>query len=193
MTEKLGMGPRVRLVAFAVALVCAVACITATTAFGYGKATYQTALNGTFVFPGTGLALGFWGWCDFGGGTLTAGTSADCQVAEEYHLPAGTGWTCQVSVDGGWTQGPEDFDPTSITFHITGSIVVHGHLTQAQADECVGFYVYGAPTPYPGRTLSNVDTFIPAFPGRYSIPPSLLFGPDVVGEFHFTVMQNPTA
>ena len=187
------MSSRVCRVALVAALVTAVGCISATTASGYGKATYQTALNGTFVFPGTGVGLGFWGWCDFGGGTLTAGTSADCQVAEEYHLRAGTGWTCQVSLDGSWTQGPEDFDPTSITFHITGSILVHGHLTQEQADECVGFYVYGAVIPYSGRTITNVDTFIPVIPGHYSIPPSLLFGPDVVGEFQFTVKQNPTA
>jgi hypothetical protein len=188
------MSSRVQRVALVAALIGAVACLVASTASGYGKATYQTALNGTFVFPGTGTGLGFWGWCDFGGGTLTAGSSADCQVAEENHLPGGTGWTCQVSVDGSWTQGPEIFDPTSITFHITGSIAVHGHLTREQADECVGFYVYGDPTiPYSERTITDVDTFIPATPGQYSIPPSVLFGPDVVGEFHFTVKQNPTA
>jgi hypothetical protein len=186
------MSSRVRCVALLAALACAVACTCATSAYGYGKATWQTALTGTFVFPSTGVGLGFWGWCDFAGGQ-TAGPDADCQLAEYLHLPNGSGWTCQLSIDGSWTTGPEVFDPSSITFHMTGSLVVHGHLTQAQADECVGFYIYGDTIPYPGRTFTNVDTFIPAAPGHYAIPPSLLFGPDVVGEFNFTVALNPTA
>ena len=182
---------RLRTIAGIAVLAGALACMFATSALGYGKATYQTALNGTFVWPGSGVQLGFWGWCDFGGGTLTSGSSADCQLAEENHLPADTGWTCQLSIDGSWTQGPEDFDPSSITFHMTGSLVVHGHLTPEQADECVGFFVTGSVTPYSARTFTNVDTFIPVVPGHYSIPPSALFGPGVVGEFHFTVKQIP--
>jgi hypothetical protein len=179
---------RLVLVALVVGLL---AFVVAAPASSYGKATWQTALNGTFNFPGSGTALGFWGWCDFAGG-VTSGPDADCQVAEYFHSPAGSGWTCQVSVDGSWTTGPEVFDPTSITFHITGSIAVHGHLTQEQADLCVGFYVYGDAIPYSGRTIADVDTFIPAAPGHYSIPPSALFGPGVVGEFHFQVNRNPT-
>ncbi len=184
---------RARLVSILAVLACALVCIFATSALGYGKATYQTALNGTFVFPGSGVQLGFWGWCDFGGGTLTSGSSADCQLAEENHLPAGGGWTCQLSIDGSWTQGPEVFDPSSITFHLTGSFTVRGKLTQEQTDECVGFFVTGGPTPISDRTFTDVDTFIPVTPGQYAIPPSALFGPGVVGEFHFTVRQNPTA
>jgi hypothetical protein len=182
-----------RAIALAAVLGCISFAATASPALGYGKATWQTALTGTFVFPSTGFGLGFWGWCDFGGGTQTAGTSADCQLAEYLHLSAGDGWTCQVSVDGSWYSGPEVFDPTSITFHITGNIAVHGHLTSEQADECVGFYVFGDTIPYSGRTFTGVDTFIPAAAGHYAIPPSLLFGPDVVGEFNFTVALNPTA
>jgi hypothetical protein len=55
--------------------------------------------------------------------------------------------------------------------------------------------VTGDPTAsYSGRTFANVDTFTPAAPGHYAIPPSFLF-PDtnVVGEFHFQVNLNPTA
>jgi hypothetical protein len=185
------MSSSVRLV-LAVAGAAALLAVVATPASGYGKATWQTALNGTFNFPGSGTALGFWGWCDFAGG-VASGPDADCQVAEYFHTPGGTGWTCQVSVDGSWATGPEVFDPGSITFDITGSIAVHGHLTQDQADLCVGFYVFGDAVPYSSRTITGVDTFIPAAPGHYSIPPSALFGPGVVGEFHFQVNLNPTA
>jgi succinate dehydrogenase hydrophobic anchor subunit len=33
--------------------------VVAAPASSYGKATWQTALNGTFNFPGAGTALGF--------------------------------------------------------------------------------------------------------------------------------------
>src|SRR5437667_10662458 len=82
-------------------LACAVVATTATPALGYGKATWQTALTGTFVYPTTGFGVGFWGWCDFAGG-VTAGDDSDCQVAEYLHLQAGTGWTCRLSIDGSW-------------------------------------------------------------------------------------------
>ena len=173
-------------------LACAV---VATSAFAYGKATWQTALTGTFTFPASdffGLTgEGFWGWCDFAGG-LTSGDDADCQIAEYMHSAAGSGWTCQLSIDGSWTQGPEDFDPTSITFHMTGSLLIHGHLSAGQQAACANFFT--------GRedgstTFTNADTFIPAAPGHYAIPPSVIFPPgtNVVGEFNFTVKLNPTA
>ena len=88
------------------------------------------------------------------------------------------------------------FDPTSITFHMTGSLVVHGHLTTAERDACVGFFVTGDPTVGDSAsTFTDVDTFIPAAPGHYAIPPSVLFPPgtNVVGEFQFQVNLNPTA
>ena len=189
-------GRRLLLVAsLAGLLACAVVATSVTPALGYGKATWQTTLTGTFVFPASdffGLTgEGFWGWCDFAGG-VTSGPAADCQIAEYMHSAAGTGWTCQLSIDGSWTQGPEDFDPTSITFHTTGSLMVHGHLTTDQQAACANFFT--------GRTdgstsFSNADTFIPAAPGHYAIPPSVIFPPgvDVVGEFNFTVRLNPTA
>ena len=72
--------------------------VSATPALGYGKATWQTALTGTFNFPSTGFSLGFWGWCDFAGG-VTSGNDADCEISEYMHAPAGSGWTCELSVD----------------------------------------------------------------------------------------------
>lgn len=178
-----------RATALAAVLVCVALAATASPALGYGKATWQTALTGTFVFPTSGVGLGFWGWCDFGGGTQTAGTDADCQLAEYLHLPSGSGWTCQLSVDGtSWYA-----NQTTGTFHMDGSLAVHGHLTPDQADVCVGFYVFGDTIPYSGRSFTDVETFIPSAAGHYAIPPSVIFGPGVVGEFNFTVALNPTA
>ncbi|HEV2139342.1 MAG TPA: hypothetical protein VGR53_10930, partial [Nitrososphaerales archaeon] len=49
----------------------------------YGKANWQVGFAGTITVPGSG-GFGFWGWCDFAGGTgspATSGTDADCQVS----------------------------------------------------------------------------------------------------------------
>jgi len=168
-------------------LACAVVGTSATPALGYGKATWQTAFTGTFTFPTTGFGAGFWGWCDFAGG-VTAGDDADCEIAEYFHFQAGTGWTCELSIDGSWVQGPEVFDPSSITFHMTGSLVVHpGKLTAGQKRDCVDFFTGGIDG---STSFSNVDTFIPAAPGHYSIDPSVVF-PGAIGEFNFTVKQIP--
>lgn len=175
----------------AAVLAIALCTVSAPSALGYGRATWQAALTGTFVFPSTGMGVGFWGWCDFAGGVVS-GPDADCQIAEYFHSPAGSGWTCQLSIDGSWTTGPEVFDPESITFHMTGNLTVHGHLTANEQNACVGFFTTGDPTfENPSRTFSDVDTFIPATPGHYAIPPAAIFGPDVVGEFNFTVAQVP--
>jgi hypothetical protein len=172
-------------------LTCMVVSALATPALGYGKANWQTALTGTFVLPGTGTSEGFWGWCDFAGG-VASGDDADCELSEYYHLPGGAGWTCELSIDAtSWDQSVQNFPFP--TFHVSGRVVVHGHLTPIQQDYCVGFFVYGDPTvAYPSRTFTNVDTFIPAEPGHYNfnflVP--IIF-PGAVGEFNFTVSQVP--
>ena len=127
----------VKCAAFAGALALTVAAVSTTPAYSYGKATWQTALTGTFIFPGSGTGIGFWGWCDFAGG-VTSGPDADCQIAEYFHLPSGTGWTCQLSIDGSWTQGPEVFDPESRLVIITCG----GHFdwhTRQYAENIVAF------------------------------------------------------
>ena len=171
------------------AFACAVVGTSASPAFGYGKATWQAALTGTFNFPASGFSEGFWGWCDFAGG-LASGNDADCQIAEHLHEPGGTGWTCQLDIDGtSWDQSVQNFPFP--TFHMSGSLVVHpGSLTQAEQDTCVGFFVTGdATVSYPGRTFTNVDTFIPAAPGHYNF--GVGFIPGAVGEFNFTVAHIP--
>ena len=158
-------------------------------ASAYGKANWQAALTGTFNVPATGVSEGFWGWCDFAGGVLS-GTNADCQLAEYFHPPAGSGWTCQLSIDGGWYQQDTG---NGNTFHISGDAVVHGHLSQVERDECVGFFVTGDPTVnYQGTSFTGVDTFIPAAAGHYDLGFLVpFFFPGAVGEFNFTVKQIP--
>jgi hypothetical protein len=66
---------------------------------------------------------------------------------------------------------------------------VRGHLTQLEQQECVGFFVFGAPIPYPDLTFTNVDTFIPAAPGHYNFFDGFI--PGAVGSFGFQVNQLP--
>ena len=179
------------LLVFSVVAVLAgtVVAVSATPALGYGKATWQTALTGTFTFPTTGFGLGFWGWCDFAGG-VTSGDDADCEIAEYMHAPAGSGWTCELSIDAtSWNQSAEPFPPFFVTFHATGSLVVRpGHLTDLQKQACIGFFTGGDGT---STTFTDVDTFIPAAAGHYNIDPGSVI-PGAVGEFNFTVKQIPS-
>lgn len=169
----------------AATVLAAAAGVFASPAHAYGKATWQAALTGTFVMPTTGNGFGFWGWCAFAGG-VTSGPDADCQIAEYMHGPAGSGWTCELSIDGSWTQGPSVFDPSFITFHMTGSLVVHpGNLTIAQKRDCVDFFTLGVDG---STSFSDTDTFIPAAPGHYAIDPGVVW-PGAVGEFNFTVAR----
>src|SRR6266571_2186783 len=62
----------------------------------YGAANWQVGFAGTFVTPGSGSG-GFWGWCDFAGGTgspAASGTDADCQTSV-YFGPTHTGGPLQ--------------------------------------------------------------------------------------------------
>jgi hypothetical protein len=166
-------------------LATAVVAVSASSALAYGKANWQTTLVGTFNFPATGYSFGFWGWCDFAGG-VTSGDSADCELAEYMHAPAGSGWTCHLSVDGtSWDQSASAFGGD--TFHISGSAVVRpGNLTDDQKKACVAFFTSGDGS----TTFQDVDTFIPAAPGHYNIGPKAI-DPGAVGAFNFTVKQIP--
>jgi hypothetical protein len=163
-------------------LAAAVVAASAPGASAYGKANWQTTLVGTFNYPTTGSSFGFWGWCDFAGG-VTSGDSADCQIAEYMHASAGSGWTCQLSIDANsWYQSDTG---NGVTFHVSGSAVVHpGSLTAEEKAACVNFFTNeGGST-----TFTDVDTFIPAAPGHYNIGAGI-FG--AVGAFNFTVVRIP--
>ena len=161
--------------------------VSASPALAYGKANWQAALTGTFTYPTTGGGFGFWGWCDFAGG-VTSGNDADCEIAEYMHASAGSGWTCELSVDAtSWDESVGFFFPFE-TFHVTGSLVVHpANLTELQKQACIGFFTSGD-----GKSTSftDVDTFIPAAPGHYDFRDALAFF-GAVGEFNFTVKQIP--
>ncbi len=166
---------------------CAAVGASATPALAYGKANWQTTLHGTFNFPGTGFSFGFWGWCDFGGGVLS-GNSADCQLEEYVHQPAGAGWNCHLDIDV--TQWNQADTGNGNSFHIWGAANVRGNLPQAEQDACLGFFVTGDPTAsYSSRTLVDVDTFIPAAAGHYNF--GVGFIPGAVGSFGFEVNQIP--
>lgn len=181
------MKRRVQVVVIVVAVLVGATLASAASVGAYGKANWQTTLHGTFNFPTTGNSFGFWGWCDFAGG-VTSGNDADCQLEEYVHAPAGSGWNCHLDIDGtSWDQSIQNFPFP--TFHMSGSLVVRGNLTQLEQEECVGFFVFGAPIPYPDLTFTNVDTFIPAAPGHYNLGAGFI--PGAVGSFGFQVNQLP--
>jgi len=140
---------------------------SATPAAAYGPATWQATFNGTATAPGTQNGFGFWGWCDFAGGTWS-GNKGDCVFAQYIHSPQGS-VTCNVNLDlSSWNTSGGDF-------HGTGTAVVH---PSSLTDPCVALF--------PGSThFSNVDLGIPAAPGQYHL--GAFFGG--VGEFNLTVTK----
>jgi hypothetical protein len=105
----------------------------------YGKANWQTAFAGTFITPGQGSS-GFWGWCDFGGGTgspATSGTDSDCQVATYTHVPGNpSNFQVHESISGtAWDEEPCTFPPclTTNDFFITAGTMTISGPTVVQA------------------------------------------------------------
>jgi hypothetical protein len=169
---------RIRRAALAVCAVGVVttatlAVVAATPASAYGKANWQLTFAGTATFPGTGNGFGFWGWCDLAGGVVS-GTTGDCQFAQYGHTPAGSGFTCQESLDlTAWTR-------ETGTFVITGTATVN---PAALTEPCLAFFPGSSP-------FTGVDTGFPAAPGHYDIGVGAL-APGAVGEFNVTVTEVP--
>jgi hypothetical protein len=152
-------------------LAVAVVASSASPALAYGKANWQVAINGTATFAGTGTGFGFWGWCAFAGG-VTSGNDGDCEFAQYFHAPAGSGFTCHLSLD------VSSWDATGGTFVITGTASVN---PTSLTGPCIEFF--------PGTTpYSGLDTGIPAAAGQYHPGVSAL-APGAVGEFNITVAQ----
>jgi hypothetical protein len=168
---------RFRRVALLLAMVGLLAAVvvasSASPALAYGKANWQVAVNGTATFPSNGMGFGFWGWCEFAGG-VTSGNDGDCEFAQYFHAPAGSGFTCHLSLD------VSSWDASGGTFVITGTASVNPtRLTEP----CVEFF--------PGSAdFSGMDTGIPAAAGQYHPGVSAL-APGAVGEFNITVVQIP--
>ena len=163
--------PRTLLGLLAAALLVVAA---ATPALAYGAENWQVAFSGTGTAPGTGQGFGFWGWCAFGGG-VTSGNNGDCEFAQYFHAPHGSGFTCQESLDiTSWKIGSNG------DFIITGTATVHPSDLTAP---CVAFF------PGPGLTsFSGVDSLIPAKVGHSNFGS---LGPGLVGTFQVQVTQIP--
>lgn len=149
----------------------------ATPALAYGAENWQVGFAGTFVAPGTGTGFGFWGWCALGGGVapFTSGTTGDCQFAQYFHAPSGSGITCHESFDiTAWNVGSGTMLPIP-TFFVTGTAAVTP--TGATVPCLLGF---------PGSaSFTGIDSGIPAAPGHFNLG---TFG-GLTGEFQIQVTQ----
>src|SRR5229473_5668510 len=119
-------------------LAVAVVASSASPALAYGKANWQVAINGTATFPSSGTAFGFWGWCEFAGG-VTSGNDGDCQFAQYFHAPVGSGFTCHLSLD------VSSWNATGGTFVITGAASV---TPTGLTGTCIAFFP--GTSPYSG-------------------------------------------
>ncbi len=121
-------------------------------ALAYGKENWQVAFSGTGVFPSTGVSFGFWGWCAFGGG-VPSGNDGDCEFSQYAHLPAGSGFTCEVSLD------ITSWSTSTGTFVVSGTATVH---PTSLTGPCLALFPGSA-------SFTGVDSMIPAAPGHYNL------------------------
>ena len=177
---------------FAAIVATAVLAASAAPASAYGKATWQAAMTGTFVYPGTGGGFGFWGWCDFAGG-VTSGNSADCQIEEYSHgttIFGSVAFNCHLDIDATyWDESGSTFEfVPQPAFAVTGTAIVRpANLSPVQQEECLE--AFGS---FTGTNLQSVNTFIPVVPGHYDLKNVLrAFFPGAVGTFSFNVKQIP--
>jgi hypothetical protein len=140
----------------------------ASPALAYGAENWQLGFAGTGVAPSTGFGFGFWGWCTFGGG-VTSGNNGDCQFAQYFHAPSGSGFTCQESLD------ITSWDATGGTFVISGTATVS---PTSSTGPCLLFFPGTSP-------FSGVDSMFPAVPGHFNFG---TFG-TLKGEFQLQVTQ----
>jgi hypothetical protein len=198
-----------RLIAILPILLATIAVLSFTPlAHAYGAANWQVAFSGTFAIPGSGNG-GFWGWCDFAGGTgtpATSGTSADCQISQYF----GPGHAIQVeeSISGtAWSEGPCHFPPcvTPTDFFITdgamtlsGPTVVQMLPTIGSQLQSLGCTISGntvtcslsiweilPPGCSPGNCIYSPDTGIPTKAGHFNL--NSVIGQ--VGELQVQVVQ----
>lgn|SRR2546425_5973950 len=154
-------------------LAAMLAVFAATPAGAYGKENWQIGFAGTATAPSTGFGFGFWGWCAFGGG-VTSGKTGDCQLAQYFHGPAGSGFTCHESIDvSSWDGSGGTFVINSANFTVTPTSLT---------GPCLSFF--------PGPGGFPVDTMIPSAPGHYNLT-SFFLPPGTVGELQIQVTQIP--
>jgi hypothetical protein len=126
-----------------------------------GPANWQLTFSGTGTAPGLGR-LGFWGWCDFAGGTAfspsglaVAGTSGNCDYAVYIHGPVISG-TCHENLDlSGWSIGANG------DWFFSGTSTV---TPAAQTAFCESF-----PGDPPAPAFDDLDSLLPAVPGHLNL------------------------
>jgi hypothetical protein len=118
----------------------------------YGAENWQIGFAGTGVNPGTGVSFGFWGWCAFGGG-VTSGNTGDCEVSQYALAPAGSGFTCEESVD------ITSWSGTTGTFVVSGTATVNPTSLTAP---CLAFFPGSA-------SFTDLNSEIPAAAGHYNL------------------------
>ena len=161
----------VRVILLTIALALESLASTANVASAYGKDNWQVAFSGTATIPRTGQGFGFWGWCAFKG--VVAGNDGDCEVSQYLHLPGGTGFTCEESIDiSAWTAASGTF------VILAATVTVH---PSSLTVECLSFF--------PGPGGFPVDTEIPAAPGHYNLGQLV---PGLPGSFQIQVVLLPT-
>lgn len=156
------------------ALAAAVALGAATPARASGAANWQLAFSGTGTSAVLG-DLGFWGWCDFGGGTTyangvaVAGTTGDCEYAY-YARNAAVSATCHESLDlDGWYIGPN------------GDWFFAGVATVRPAQQTT--FCETLPGNPSTPQFGFIDSLIPAVPGHLGLTGVTL------GPYTFTELQ----
>jgi hypothetical protein len=142
----------------------------ATPASAYGQDTWQIGISGTGVNPGTGFGFGFWGWCAFGGG-VTSGTDGDCELSQYLHVSAGSGFTCEESVD------ITSWSASTGTFVVTGTVTVN---PTSLTGPCLALFPGAA-------SVTDLDSGVPAAAGHYNL--GGIGG--LRGEFQIQVVQIP--
>jgi hypothetical protein len=158
------------LVAATLAIAATLGLFAATPASAYGQDTWQIGISGTGVNPGTGFGFGFWGWCAFGGG-VTSATSGDCELSQYLHVSAGSGFTCEESVD------ITSWSTSTGTFVVTGTVTVH---PTSLTGPCLTFFPGSA-------SFTDLDSGVPAAAGHYNL--GGIGG--LRGEFQVQVAQIP--
>lgn len=202
-------------VGVAIALTLSFAIVAAPGARAYGAANWQAAFAGTITSPTSGNS-GFWGWCDFAGGSgspASSGNEADCQVSA-YFGPShalqgvdsihGTAWDeelctlqpCLTADDFFITAGTMTFSGPAASglIAIGGPQLTGAGCTIAGNTVTCSLAIWSAIPPgcSPGSCLYNPDTGVPDVAGHYNenglIP---LFVPGGVGELQIQVTQVP--
>jgi len=136
----------------------------------YGAENWQIGISGTGVNPGTGFGFGFWGWCALGGG-VTSGNTGDCELSHYALAPAGSGFTCEESID------ITSWSGTTGTFVATGTVTVH---PTSLTGPCLALFPGSA-------SFTDVNSGIPAAAGHYNL--GGIGG--LRGEFQIQVTQIP--